>query len=662
MRRSEFASLTLLAVFSLPALAETPPAFDAAAAFGARPTVAHLRLSPDGNAVVYVAPTAGQGAAVFTLSLAADAKPRMVLSADGAPDRIERCDWVSNDRLVCILYAVAREPYQLTLQYVERLMAIDADGKNPKILAKRTNSQSRGVMLGDGRIIDWLPDQDGSVLMSRVTLPDDHVGSRLGSDKQGQSVDLIDTRTLRNTTIEEPNRRAASYMSDGRGTVRVMELWNVKGLGYNTGATSFLYRRKDSRQWEPLSSYDYMSHEGFWPCAVDTDLDVVYGFKKKDGRMALYTLALDGSLRETLVYARDDVDLDELVRIGRRERVVGVSYATDYRSTYFLDPAIGKLSQAISKALPTHPGLRVVDSSVDENKLLIFAGSDHDAGVYYLFDRQAHQLQTFLVAHSALENVKLASVRPVTYPAADGATVPAYLTLPPGVESARSLPAIVMPHGGPGARDEWGFHWLAQFYAARGFVVLQPNFRGSAGYGDAWFEKNGFRSWPLAIGDVLDGGRWLVSQGIADPAKLAVVGWSYGGYAALQSAVADQSVFKAVVAIAPVTDLVELKESHRSWTDYYLAANFIGEGPLAIDGSPARNAAKIKVPVLLFHGTDDINVNYVQSQLMDKSLTAAGVRHEFVTFEHLDHHLDDSAARAQMLQKSEAFLRQSLGL
>ena len=106
----------------------------------------------------------------------------------------------------------------------------------------------------------------------------------------------------------------------------------------------------------------------------------------------------------------------------------------------------------------------------------------------------------------------------------------------------------------------WGFNWLVQFYAARGFAVLQPNFRGSAGYGDAWLVNNGFKSWPIAIGDVLAAGHWLVSQGIADPAKIAIVGWSYGGYAALQSAVVEPGFFKAVVAIAPVTDLAALKE------------------------------------------------------------------------------------------------------
>src|SRR3546814_3214520 len=138
----------------------------------------------------------------------------------------------------------------------------------------------------------------------------------------------------------------------------------------------------------------------------------------------------------------------------------------------------------------------------------------------------------------------------LTYPAADGVSIPAYLTLPPGKE-AKNLPAIVLPHGGPAARDEWGFDWLSQYLASLGYAVLQPNYRGSAGYGADWLAKNGFQSWRTSVGDVTAGGKWLASQGIADPDRLATLGWSYGGYAALQSSVVAPDLFKAVVALAP---------------------------------------------------------------------------------------------------------------
>jgi dipeptidyl aminopeptidase/acylaminoacyl peptidase len=265
------------------------------------------------------------------------------------------------------------------------------------------------------------------------------------------------------------------------------------------------------------------------------------------------------------------------------------------------------------------------------------------------------------VSRNELEGVKLASVKSITYPSADGVQVPAYLTLPPGVTSPKGLPAIVLPHGGPSARDYWGFDWLSQFYASRGFAVLQPEFRGSAGYGDAWFKENGFKSWKIAIGDVVAAGHWLIDQGV-DPQRLGILGWSYGGYAALQSAVVEPSLFKAVVAIAPVTDLALAKEEWRHWSGFYYVSTMIGDGPHIREGSPLQNAEKIKAPVLLFHAALDRNVSIEQSKSMAERMKAVGGRCELVTWDDLDHQLDDSEARTLMLRKSEAFLRQGFGM
>jgi dipeptidyl aminopeptidase/acylaminoacyl peptidase len=254
-----------------------------------------------------------------------------------------------------------------------------------------------------------------------------------------------------------------------------------------------------------------------------------------------------------------------------------------------------------------------------------------------------------------LESAKLGRVKPISSPAADGTMIPGYLTLPPG-SSGKNLPAIVMPHGGPDSRDEWGFDWLAQFYVSQGFAVLQPNFRGSAGYGDEWYKKNGFQSWRTSIGDVTDAGRWLVAQGIAKPSALSVVGWSYGGYAALQSAVLAPDLFKAVVAIAPVTDLTTLKSNAKGYYDAAVVRDYVGNGPHVSEGSPAQNASLIKAPVMLFHGDYDRNVEIQHSKIMENKLKAAGKQVTFVKYEGLTHGLRNSAARIDMLTKSAAFL------
>ena len=189
--------------------------------------------------------------------------------------------------------------------------------------------------------------------------------------------------------------------------------------------------------------------------------------------------------------------------------------------------------------------------------------------------------------------------------------------------------------------------------------MLQPNYRGSAGYGDAWLQRNGFQSWRISIGDITAGARWLAARG-ADPGRMAIVGWSYGGYAALQSAVVEPTLFRAVVAIAPVTDLQQAKDDFRDYTNARNVADYIGSGPHIREGSPLRNVAAMTAPVLLFHGDRDLNVPIVHSRRMDAALRDAGKASELVTFSGLEHDLADSAARVQMLQRIGTFLETNL--
>lgn len=639
--------------------AGTPVAFDAARAFGARPSVMGLSLSPDGTQVAYIAPAKSNGAALITGRFEAEFKGTPVMFSDGRPYRLHRCRWVSNQRLVCQVFGIVedRDPAGVAgLLPISRWLAVNADGSNVQTLGVHRGTYSRGYFLHDGDIIDYLPDEDAAVLMSRRYTPDTHTASHIGSDKEGLGVDRVDTRTLAVRSIIPPRPDAFEYLSDGRGSVRVMGV-TEHAAGYLSGKLSYYYRMAGATDWKPLSQYDERDRSGFEPVAVDHDLNVVYGFRRADGRRSLYTIRLDGSLQEQLIYSRPDVDLSGLLRIGRRQRVVGVTYVTDRAQSEVFDPEIRQLLTSLARAFRQQPLLHVADSSVDESKLLIFVGSDTDPGVYYLFDRKTRQLATFLVVRADLEGVKLAQVTPMTYPAGDGVMVPGYLTLPPGQEDAHGLPAIVLPHGGPSARDEWGFDWLSQYFANRGYAVLQPEFRGSAGYGDAWFQQNGFHSWRVAIGDVLSAGRWLVAQGVADPARLGIVGWSYGGYAALQSAVVDPTVFKAVVAIAPVTDLAALVEEWRYWGNFEVVKELVGDAANTRDASPIEHPDSFKAPVLLFHGTLDRNVGYAQSERMAAKLRSAGVRAELVTFTDLDHQLEDSVSRAEMLRRSDAFLQ-----
>lgn len=643
-------------------MAAPDAALDAAAAFGARESVRQISLSPDGTHVAIVGPTKGRGAALSIADLVNGGPAKPIIRTSGDPERLTKCNWSSDTRLICGIYMIAKEPGKPTFT---RLVSVASDGSDLRQISARTNSRSLGLMQDGGDVIDWLADgSSGKVLMTRSFVPEASLGTTIRQERDGLGVEQVDPAGTQRRVVVQPRRNAVEYITDGHGKVRLMAVQKPSNAGYISNEINYFYTAKDSNDWKTFGTVKIDGSgigQGFVPYAVDRDLDIAYGFDAKDGRQALFSTSLTEAAQRNLVFARNDVDVDDLIRVGRQRRVVGATFVTDRRESEFFDPELRKLRAALGKALPGQPLVTFVDASADESALLLFAGSDTNAGHYYVYRKATHSLEDVMAARYQLDGIRLATVKPITFPAADGTLIPGFLTLPPGSDG-KNIPAIVMPHGGPGARDEWGFDWLAQFFANRGFAVLQPNLRGSTGYGEAWFQKNGFQSWRIAISDINDGGRWLKSQGIAAPGKLGIVGWSYGGYAALQSAVLDPTLFKAIVAIAPVTDLETLRTESLNFTNYKLVDAFIGHGPHVVQGSPARNAARIKAPVLLFHGNYDRNVGIEESRLMADKLKDAGGKVELVEFKGLDHHLDDDAARTEMLTKTNAFLRSSLGM
>ncbi len=645
----------LMGFCSLSTIAQAEPDV-LAKAFGARETVISASLSPDGQKIALVTAGAGRTTRTYVLNAQEGAEPKVVAGASGKPEYLYRCNWASNDRLACTIGGESRvgdDVYGFS-----SVFAVDAAGGNVRPLSKRHGENALGFDLRGGEIIDLTAGEEGSVLMTRSYVPEAKVGSLIDQKLQGLGVDRVDTRTGGSKRIEQPQTLAVEYISNGRGTVRVMGLQENKGSGYAKGTIRYLYRPLGKGEWSDLATYNFSDRTGFNPYAVDAEKNIVYGFERIDGRSALVSIELDSGLKKSVVYAHPTVDVNRLVQVGRERRVVGVGYSEDdYRVVYF-DEQVKALVASLGKALGGK-AVYIGDMSQDRQRILVWAGSDTDPGQYYLFDRAAKKLSPVMPDRPELAGQALAQMKSISYKASDGTVIPAYLTLPPGKDSARGLPAIVMPHGGPEARDEWGFDWLSQYYAARGFAVIQPQFRGSAGFGEQWFMRNGYRSWRTAIGDIVDAGRWLVTEGGADPTKLTILGWSYGGYAALQAQAIDPKLFKAVVAIAPVTDFADRIRRSQYNADYLLQQKRMGTGSDAADASPINHAAEFRAPVLMFHGTDDGNVDISQARAMQSKLEGAGKRSRLVVYDGLTHGLNDSDARADMLQQSADFLLQA---
>lgn len=625
----------------------------AAEVFGALPAVYDISLSPDGSKLAFIASGSGGITDLFAIDLSqANQNPVRVARAKGDPDNLQWCNWVSNVRLICQFGGLHEHNGEIL--GFSRIVAINSDGSDPVLLSKRQSGIALGFNLHGGRVIDWLPQEDNSVLMTRLYIEEMRSGSRIANSAEGLAVEKIDTLTAKTKFVERPTREALEYITDGKGNVRIKGMRTKLGrTELDSGEIKYFY--KTDGKWQRLTELNYANRTGFNPYAVDASTNRVLGFAPYQGRQALMAMALDGTAKTEVIFSHDEVDVDDLIRIGRNNRVVGVSYSTEMRHGVYFDPELSNLATALSKALGNEKSVNFVDSSQDESKLLVWAGADTDPGQYFLFDKNTKAMKPLLGVRPLVEGQKLATSRPVSYPAADGTMIPAYLTLPPD-GATKNIPAIVMPHGGPEARDEWGFDWMVQFFANQGFAVIQPNFRGSSGYGDAWYYKNGFQGWRTSVGDVTDAGRWLVSEGIAKPSALSIVGWSYGGYAALQSSVLAPDLFKSVVAIAPVTDLSLLKSHSKGYYSGAVTRDFIGSGPHIKEGSPAQNAANINAPVLLFHGDYDQNVPVDQSRFMAKKLKDSGKSVQYYEYPKLAHSLHDAEVRAEMLQKSLDFL------
>lgn len=639
-------------VLAAAAATAAPSADDLAVVFGARPAAHGLVLSPLGAKALYLAPFDDNGTAVLAVDIASG-KVKVVLGNKNNSVLPVSCRWKSEQRLVCTLYGItltATGPQSFT-----RVVAVDADGSKMKVLGQHDSFEALRNNMYSGAVIDWLPDDPTHVLM-QIDVPGELVtGTRLHAVRPGVSAQRVDIYTAAMTMVTQANTQIDELGTDNHGNVR-FRVTNTGSLdGYTRDKLHYSVRAKDSGDWKTIGTASRAAVAGLKVKGFDETDEWLYVLKPLDGRQALYKLAADGSGRSELVFSHPIVDVDGVYRIGKYRRPVGVDYTVDAEQRDYFDPALLKLTRSLSEALPNNPEVNILGESWDQTKRLVAAGGSATPGIFYLYDATSHELNELLAVRPQLKPLTLASVKPVRYPAADGTMIPAYLTLPPGVPT-KALKTIIMPHGGPSSRDTGGFDWLAQYYVQLGYAVLQPNFRGSSGYGEAWYRNNGFKSWATAIGDVNDGARWLVKQGIADKDRLAIVGWSYGGYAALQANVLDPGLYKAVIAVAPVTDLAELRNRADRFIDFLEVYAFIGEGPHVIAGSPARHAAVFRAPVLMFSGDRDLNVDVSQARTMDSALASAGKAHELKIYPGLDHLLDDSAARTDMLRRSAAFL------
>ena len=302
----------------------------------------------------------------------------------------------------------------------------------------------------------------------------------------------------------------------------------------------------------------------------------------------------------------------------------------------------------------------------EEEKFIVRTYSDRSRGAYWYYDSRTDELRKLADVSPWLEEEKLASMVPVRIPARDGLELPAYLTLPPGYEP-KGLPAVLYVHGGPWARDTWGFDGTAQFLANRGYAVLQVNFRGSTGYGREFWEKS-FKQWGKAMQDDLtDSAKWLVEEGIANPGKIAIYGGSYGGYAALAGMAFTPDVYAAGISFVGPSNLFTLLDSVPPYwkpfrqMQYEMIGDPEKEEALLRAASPLFSADHIKAPLLIAQGANDPRVKKAESDQIVQALQERGIDVPYVLKENEGHGFANEENRLYFYRTVERFLAKHLG-
>ncbi|MEL6875288.1 MAG: hypothetical protein AAGM33_07385, partial [Pseudomonadota bacterium] len=288
--------------------------------FGQRAAIQDISLSPDGKQVVFIAPGPGRDSRVYHASLD-DKKPKMITVSSGNPERATWCDFVSNTRIACRLYYVHDEG-GLLLSSGE-LIALDIDGQDLKPLGQKRSLYSTGRRQFDGYIVDWLPESN-DVLMAWNFVPEVNAGSKINRTAEGLGVVKLNSKTGRWKGVEKARRFASDYISDGNGNIRIVGSSSVRATGDSGTTIRYSYRLPDSKKLLPLSNYDFSARKGFRPLAIEEAKNIAYGLQLHQGRMALYSMTLDGNLKQTLLYSHPTVDVAGVKRFGHDGRVVGV--------------------------------------------------------------------------------------------------------------------------------------------------------------------------------------------------------------------------------------------------------------------------------------------------------------------------------------------------
>jgi dipeptidyl aminopeptidase/acylaminoacyl peptidase len=623
------------------------------------PAIADPEISPDGRHVaMFVEADGGYLLGVYALPITADSE-RYVKKYEDV--ELRWLYWANNDRLLVSGGFASKRGGTPVME--TRLISLNYQLEDAlDLVKKRPNQdrQERGLQIQDN-VVSFLPHDPDHILMAFNSF----AGVRIAKDE----VRKVNVYTAKSELVQAPVDNIRYWETDLDGNLRI-------GYGVLNNRPIMKVRDSGSDEWRDMS-HRIRSPEGkeadddieFVILGFDGDPNMAFGRSNHEiprGAVSIYDVSRDEILEK--MYGRDDVQISGLEYDSTRSKVIGVTYVTDVPEIHFFEQdADTALRDQISAQMD---GARVVtvSSSYDNNEWILYISSPTFPGTYYVLDKSELDFQVIASRYPELPLESVLHVHATSYASRDGMEIPAYVTLPAGLnglDRARNLPFVILPHGGPTSRDFRRFDFFAQFIASRGYGVLQMNFRGSGGYG-ADYRTAGYGEWGLLMqDDITDGVQWLIESSIADDSKICIVGWSYGAYAALMGAAKTPDLYQCAVGVAGVYDLSKLVAEAGRYIDGRYAVRHVQgwyrDAEQLRENSPNRRADDIQSPVLLFHGTHDRVVDASHSRLLHKALQNSGKKSVLIELDKGDHSLEQGSNRLTLLKELESFLKRHIG-
>nr|WP_136252045.1 S9 family peptidase [Ningiella ruwaisensis] len=581
---------------------------------------------------------------LLTVANLSDGKSQMVLTSDNKKVKLNWYEWANDE--VLLISAAYEDNVKGTRFYQTRLFSIDLSEEDPQLKQLVKPRRDAGVQVFgtytsqyQDRVLDFMPEDPEHVIIA-VDLDVPHM----------PSVYKLNVRTGRTSRIEKGKLSIRRWVLDRQHNLRIGISYN-----YNTGESRIYHRKTNDDDFEKLIEYQTYEQPSMQILGFDADPNIMYYKAYQDDKLSLFSMDLT-TKESTLLLRHDDYDVSGgLIYSRKLKDVIGVYDAHSPNGRYYFDDYLMPFHDALNKIFPTSFN-RILSFNKDESVYVLHTQADNLPDDFFIGNRNENTLDFLFSAYPEMEGTKLSHHKIVKYKARDGLEIEGYLTLP--LTGEAPYPTVILPHGGPNARDYSGFNTWVAFMSNQGYAVFRPNFRGSKGYGYE-FAKAQMRAWGLEMqDDITDATNWLVEEGIANAEKLCIVGGSYGGYAAAMATVKTPDLFKCAVAFAGVFDL-KLLAKQQGW---FLGGDLQSDKQFGDDAddlearSPLYGVSKIKTPLLIMHGTEDVSVNIKQSREFVDALQDKNKAVKYIEFEYGDHYLSMQENRHQFFSELQQFL------